>query len=74
VTQSLGGTSHERTISPRYSIFRPDWSQDVVLLTSDGLTDTVDESTIADIIDQSKNPVFAVEELLPSCAQHWRPG
>jgi serine/threonine protein phosphatase PrpC len=63
ITQSLGGTAIERSIAPHFTSLRPNWSQDLILLCSDGLTDTVDDQTIAAILDKSVNPEDTVAAL-----------
>jgi serine/threonine protein phosphatase PrpC len=63
ITQSLGGTLSEMLISPHHSSLRPDWTKDAVLLCSDGITDTVSEDTIIDILQRSQDQITLVRDL-----------
>lgn len=63
ITQYLGVDRNEMRISPAISRNRPD-TDDVFLITSDGLTDMVSETAIAQILASEKNPIKAAEILI----------
>lgn len=69
ITQCLGGTMSERAIVPHHTTLRPNWTQDTLLLCSDGLTDTVDEDAIAGILDISRSPNETVAALYREALQ-----
>jgi protein phosphatase len=63
VTQALGGAALPRTIVPHFTQLRPNWKQDKILLCSDGLTDTVQEETLLEILGRAVDPEAVVNAL-----------
>jgi serine/threonine protein phosphatase PrpC len=63
ITQALGGARHRKPINPHVSSMPALAATETVLLCSDGLTDMVDDDTIAEVLDRSNDLCAAVIEL-----------
>jgi serine/threonine protein phosphatase PrpC len=63
ITQALGGSSFPIEIEPHINVDAPLQPEETLLLCSDGLTDMVDDSEIAEVLRAADDPIRAVRDL-----------